>query len=92
MKPLKPRKNDITFIDPKTGKKCSWNECYKKFTIEGTNAQERTPRWNDFNKIEFDAVCHVCEECGRKVSNREDRAKSKKNYFDSAFSVRNNKS
>lgn len=68
---LKKLRNDVIFIDPKTGEKlCSFNQCVKKFDrIE----EEIVTREYKNEVINFVQQHHICNECRRKYRNRSDK-------------------
>jgi len=67
MSKLSKKKVDVSFIDPETMKVvCTFNQCYKKFTIEGTEVITF-----DSGK-EFVQGFHECTECGRRVKGKGD--------------------
>jgi hypothetical protein len=71
---LKPLKNDVIYIDHKTGLKiCSFNECVEKFNkIE----QEIVIRERRGEQVELMIQYHVCNQCGRKHRNAKDKIES----------------
>jgi hypothetical protein len=86
---ISARKNDIKFFDTTTGQVvCTFNQCRHKFTIESTQTVTNNPViGTDENdkfiriNVESESHFHQCSECGRKISNREDRRKSIKDYI-----------
>ena len=64
--------NDVDFIDPKTGLKvCSFNQCVKKFDCIERKLITKTRR--DGEEYQMVVQFHVCNECGRKHRNGEDK-------------------
>ena len=75
------KKDDIIFIDPKTGEKCcSFNECIKKFVPKTEEADYHTTATRNYLGHETQHTItrhfHECTECGRKVHGKSDRTKS----------------
>lgn len=81
-KKLSKLKNDIVYIDPITMQKiCSFNECIKKFTIEGVETQQ-SPKGSLYDYV----VCfHECVECGRRYRSRADKKKGYNMKMDNLF-------
>lgn len=77
---MKKLRNDVNFIDPKTGEKlCSFNECVEKFDrIE----EEIVTRERRHETIQLVVQFHVCRQCGRKHRNGGDKFKSWGNFLD----------
>lgn len=78
---LSKKKNDISFIDPETGKVlCTFNQCRAKF-VEASDEVVKTPNWSP-TPIVHTAHYHQCKECGRQVRGRGDSRKSVSSYYD----------
>jgi hypothetical protein len=77
---LKPLKEDLIFIDPKTMQKiCSFNECVGKFTIL---AKDRSMKeYKDKAPLFFYAHSHQCVECARKFISKKDKQQNYFNYL-----------
>lgn len=90
---LEKRKNDIKFFDVKTGEVvCTYNQCCHKFTIEQTQEAISNPvvgyDANDAfvrKTVVSEVYFHKCSECGRKISNKNDRSKTFDNYRKSKY-------
>jgi hypothetical protein len=73
MSKLSKKKVDVSYIDPVTMEVvCTFNQCYKKFTIEGTEVITF-----DSGK-EYVQGFHECSECGRRVKGRGDSSRGYK--------------
>lgn len=77
---MKPLKNDVDFIDPKTGLKvCSFNQCVKKFDRIEQELITKTRR--DGGEYQVVTQFHVCNECGRRHRNMQDKFDSWGNFL-----------
>jgi hypothetical protein len=96
---LSKRKNDIKFFNLETGEVvCTFNQCLHKFTVTGSHDITRTPIVGmdvDNNYIRSEVVSktyfHQCSECGRKVSDKEDKNKFFNSYMDNKYRPSNKK-
>jgi hypothetical protein len=75
MSKLTKKKVDVSFIDPETMEVvCTFNQCYKKFTIEGTDVVTFP------SGKEFVQGFHECNECGRRVKGKGDGRRAYKEH------------
>jgi hypothetical protein len=73
MSKLSKKKVDVSFIDPMTMQVvCTFNQCYKKFTIEGTEVVTFD------SGEEYVQGFHECTECGRRVKGKGDGSRGYK--------------
>ena len=78
---LVKRKNDIKFFDLNTMEVvCTFNQCIDKFTISGQEEIVKNPKWNQGNPVHSISHFHQCNECGKKVSSKEDKKTSKNDF------------
>jgi hypothetical protein len=87
------KKNDVKFIDIQTGEvKCTWNQCFKKFTIKTSVDAEKSYVIDErIKKVEWTRYRTECEECGRQVQCSADVYKSIDSWYHEAFSNPNKK-
>ena len=71
--------NDVDFLDPVTMKKvCSFNQCIDKFVVAEEEIDDRRCLGWGTRTSYF----HKCSECGRKITNRQDKRRTAKSAFD----------
>jgi len=79
---LKPLKEDLIFIDPKTMQKiCSFNECVGKFTILAKDKSMKEYKDKNKDPLFFYAHSHQCVECARKFISKKDKQQNYFNYL-----------
>lgn len=76
---LSKLKDDLYFVDPVTLERvCSFNQCIKKFTIEGF---DEVTFFMGGKELKQKKYYHQCVECKKKYKSRNDKGKSYRSFI-----------